>query len=162
MAVWAVVSELLPRAFDTWTKAKLKVQDSKIEADADTRDFQQQTTGAAINNSILLNEMAFRALVDTIDRYDKSHDRDFGRIDARMTEVERRMGDWVTDVNKTLDKIAVHIARSSTGIEISNRERAQLEEVLSDVDSMFHEIRGFYTGSHRRTKSDGLPDSNED
>jgi len=141
VAVWTLARELAPRAFEFWTQAQSKGQDSKIEADADTREFQQQTTGAAINNSILLNEMAFRALVDIIDRYDKGHARDFERLESRITELERHFSDWTSDVNKTLDKVAVHMSRSSTSAEISNRQMAQTEEVISDVDVMFHEIK---------------------
>lgn len=96
--------------------AKLKASDetrtAQISADADTREYEQETNKGALNQVIVLNENLVKFLID---RYDK----------------------LVTTIN-VIPKI---IGDAKTQIEISNRDRVRSEEIIADIDIMLHEIK---------------------
>lgn len=83
------------------------------------QQFEQTRDADAFKQTISINETLINFFIESYE--------DFGR---RLSAIEKKM-----------ENLMSVSARTKTELEISNRERVQMEEILSDIDVLLHEIR---------------------
>lgn len=95
--------------------------EAEIETRRDSREYEQGVQSNAFNQVIEINRTLIHTLID-------SH----GKLETA-----------ITDLRKTLDGLHIPaiISDAKTQIEISNRDRVRMDEILADIDIELHEIK---------------------
>jgi len=110
-SIFAVIKLVLPRLLE----AQLERQKAELSDRQDTREFHQTTEGDAFKQTLLINDKLISVLVDN------------------LRKNELLLEEW----GHTLKPF---LARLDTHLEIGNRELTRLQEVLQDIDLMYHEL----------------------
>lgn len=118
-AAWLAVEKLLPYLAKSWVRSKQTEQEARQNRDTD-----------AFKQTLGINEKLITFFIETIDKTRSQYESSYEKLGGRLDKVEIR-----------LENIMTVISRTKTELEISTRERVQLDEVLSDIDVILHEIR---------------------
>ena len=86
----------------------------------DKREFRQSTESEAFKQALIINDKLITVLIDTANNALNNY---------KMIEAEVKI------VREQLERIGTYV-------EIGNRDRVTLDEVLADIDLMLHEIKG--------------------
>lgn len=108
-------------AIPAYIKMVDREEQAKIEEKRDNREYQQSTQVSALKQVLENNQTLTHTLIDNYNRINQS----------------------IIELGKTIDALQIvkTISDVRTQIEISNRDRVRLEEIVSDIDNELHEIK---------------------